>query len=233
MPKLSIIVPALNEQKTIGLVVEKLLNLDLLPWNKEIIVVNDGSTDDTEKEIQPFLGQIIYLKHPSKQGKGASIKDALGRATGNAVIVQDADLEYDPAEFPVLLKEFSSSRPAIYGSRNLKPKRRGYFHYVLGVKVLTDFTNLLFHSKLTDIYTCYKLLDLRLIKSLGLASSGFEFEAEVTAKILKLGITIKEVPINYYPRSFEEGKKIRAQDALKGFLTILYIKFGQQNWQLD
>lgn len=228
MQKLSIIVPVLNEEKTIKQVLERLLTLDLGDWQKEIIVVNDGSTDRTGEIVKPYQQQVVFLSHEKNQGKGAAIRTALSRASGDAIIIQDGDLEYDPSEFALLLAEFNAAHPAVFGSRNLKPKRRGYFYYVLGVKVLTTLVNLLFGAKLTDSYTCYKLIDINLARSLNLKSRGFEFEAEVTAKILKIGREILEVPISYYPRSFQEGKKIRALDALCGAWAMLRIKFAKK-----
>jgi glycosyltransferase involved in cell wall biosynthesis len=153
-----------------------------------------------------------------------AIQTGLKAVSGQAVIIQDADLEYSPADWPRLLKELKSDPGAVYGSRNINPKKRGYFHYVLGVWLLTKLNNLLFGSRLTDTYTCYKLFPVQVIKSIPLTSHGFEIEAEITAKILKKGLTIKEVPINYSPRKFSQGKKIRFWDGLLGLWTII------KNW---
>lgn len=220
--KLSIIIPAFNEAHTMAQVLQKVSEQDFGDWQAEIIVVNDASCDQTEKTLQPFLHQIKYFKHAHNQGKGEAIKTGLKHASGEAVIVQDADLEYDPADIKKLLKEFDAQNtPAIYGSRNMGLANRGYAHYVLGAKILTVLVNLFFRQKLTDVYTCYKLIETGLLKSLDIKSCGFEMEMEITAKILKKGLPIKEVPIHYYPRKFSEGKKIRFQDGLIGIWTLL------------
>ncbi len=225
--KLSIIIPVFNEEKTVAEVIMRAQDQDLDKWEKEIIVVDDGSTDQTPEKIKPFAGQIKLLKHSVNRGKGAAIQAGLKVATGDAVVIQDADLEYSPSDWPSLLIELDNPKVmAVYGSRNINPKRSGYFHCVLGVWFLTGLINLLFKARLTDIYTCYKLFRSSLIKELNLSSSGFEFEAEVTAKILKKGLLIKEAPINYYPRKFKEGKKIRFLDGLIGIWTIIKIKLA-------
>lgn len=224
--KLSIIIPVFNEEKYIEADLKKLNLLNLGRWKKEIIIVDDGSKDDSLKiifKIIPGLSlPIKFLKHDKNLGKGAAIRTALKETTGEAIIIQDADLEYDPAEWPAMLKELESGQyQAVYGSRNLAPKRKGYLHYVFGDAVLTALTNILFRSHLTDVYTGAKLFRAEVLKNLNLESNGFEFEAEVTAKILKSGGKIKEIPISYYPRSFKEGKKIRWKDGLVGMWTII------------
>lgn len=223
--KLSIIIPAFNEEKTIAAILRRVL-AEKFPadWKKEIITVNDGSSDRTEEAISPFREEIKYLRHETNLGKGAAVKSALEAATGEAVIIQDADLEYDPADIPALIRKFENSgADAVFGSRNINPEKRGYSLYVLGVATLTALINILYGSKLTDIYTGYKLIRTPVLKSLGLESRGFEFEAEVTAKLLTQRAKIEEIPISYQPRKFHEGKKIRASDGLCGLWTILRI----------
>lgn len=228
--KLSIIIPVLNEEKTIAQIIERVAAQDLGEWEKEIIVVNDGSTDRTT-EILKSLPLTTYrlqlLTHPKNLGKGAAIQSGLKMASGQAIIIQDADLEYSPGEFPALLAELAADpeAAAIFGSRNLAPKRHGYLHYVWGVAVLTGLVNFLYRGRLTDLYTCYKLFRSEIIKSIPLQSRGFEFEAEVTCKLLRAGRQIREIPIDYFPRTFAEGKKIKAIDGLKGIWTILKYRF--------
>ena len=225
--KLSIIVPVYNEERTVGLALQRLFNLALPGWEKEILVVDDGSTDNSKVQTQKakfqFQNQNLKLLfHEVNEGKGAAIRTALKEAAGDYVIIQDADAEYDPKDIPVLLAAAQTKNaPVVYGSRNIHPRRTGYPHYVLGVWVLTTLTNILYRSNLTDVYTGYKLFRTSVLRSLNLQSQGFEFEAEVTAKLLKRGIPIVEVAIDYSPRRFAEGKKIRFRDALLGFWTIL------------
>jgi glycosyltransferase involved in cell wall biosynthesis len=231
--KVSIVIPVFNEEKTLAKILEQVKNVPVGNWEKEIIVVDDGSTDNSKIKIQNAklqlkIKNLITLEHAKNQGKGAAIKTALDHVQGDYVMIQDADLEYDPNDWLRLLKEVGDKETrVIYGSRNINPHKKGYPHYVLGVKILTFAVNLLFRTHLTDVYTCYKLFPSSLIKSMQINSSGFEFEAEVTAKILKKGIPIKEVAINYNPRKFKEGKKIRFSDGLKGLWTIIKYKIAR------
>lgn len=229
--KLSVIIPVFNEEHTVGELLWRVAAQNIGDWEKEIVVVDDGSEDKSKvkmkkAKIQFKIQNCTILFHERNQGKGAAIRTALVHATGDYVLIQDADLEYDPADWPVLLAAAEENPgAAIYGSRNLHPERRGYRYYVWGVWLLTKFTNLLFGSKLTDVYTGYKLTPISLLRATDLSSRGFEFEAEVTAKLLKGGIPIKEVPIRYNPRTFAEGKKIRFRDGLKGLWIILKYRF--------
>lgn len=226
--KLSIIIPVFNEESTIEEIIEQVKNVPVFNYEKEIIVVNDGSNDKTGEILENIKEKydLIILRHNKNIGKGKAIRTGLKAVTGSAVIIQDADLEYNPQDWALLLKELNNSNiGAVYGSRNINSKKRGYFHYVLGVKFLTFINNFLFKTKLTDIYTCYKLFPTHLIKSIKLNSNGFEVEAEMTAKILKKGLLIKEVPISYNPRKFKQGKKIRFKDGLIGIWTIVKYRF--------
>lgn len=222
-PLLSIIMPAYNEEHTIARVLER---LRILPFPKdafEIIVVNDGSTDGTEKALQPYFPHIVFLSLARNQGKGAALRAGLARARGRYAIVQDADTEYAPKEIPALLTALQNhtNADAIYGSRNLAPTGRGYRHYVFGVWLLTKCVNIFFHIHLTDTYTCYKLMSTDLFRSLHLKCNGFEIEMEITARLLKNKKEIIEAPISYAPRPFREGKKIRPHDAIRGLATLL------------
>ncbi len=222
MNTLSIIIPAYNEEKTIGDVLEKVSALALSDWDKQIIVVNDGSHDKTEEAVAPFRDSLTYLRHPINLGKGAAIRSALAHIRGDAVLIQDADLEYHLEDIPDLLAALSDERVhAVYGSRSLIARQDGYRHYVLGAWFLTKLVNLCFRSRLTDVYTCYKLVRTPVFLSLDLKSRGFEYEMEVTARLLSRGHHIKEVPIRYAPRSFSEGKKIRARDGITGIKTLV------------
>lgn len=221
--RLSIIIPVFNEEKTIEAVLKKVLLQKIGNWEKEIIVVNDGSTDGTEKKIINFSNKIRILKHSMNLGKGVAIATAIKNYTGSAAIIQDADLEYSPADWALMLKGLDEdpSITAVYGSRELAPKRQGYFLNVLGVRFLTFLINFLFRSNLTDVYTCYKLIRADFIKTIKIESNGFEVEAEITCKILKNKGMIKEIPISYFPRTFKQGKHIRFKDGLIGIKTIL------------
>ncbi len=221
--KLSIIIPVLNEEATLEKTLEQVYSAQVFDYEKEIIIIDDGSTDETPEILERVKDKfnLIVLKHGKRQGKGSALKTGFERITGQAVIIQDADLEYSPNDYENLLRVFENTGSVVYGSRNLNPDRKGYSHYVFGVWFLTKVNNILFNSKLTDTYTCYKLFPSDLIKSIPLKSNGFEIESEMTAKILKKGKDIKEIPIKYVPRKFKDGKKIRFKDGLIGLWTII------------
>ena len=228
--KLSIIIPVYNEEKTIEAVLNKVAEQDFGDWTKEIIVVDDGSQDSSKLQVTSYklqnkIENLILITHSKNLGKGAAIRTGIKESSGDAVIIQDADLEYDPADIKLLLDELDRGANIVYGSRNLRPDRRGYSHYVWGVALLTWLVNLFFRTRLTDVYTCYKLFKTEVIKKINIESSGFELEMELTVKTLKMGCRITEVPIHYYPRKFREGKKIRAKDGLKGIWTLVKYRF--------
>lgn len=224
--KLSVIIPTYNEGKTI----EKIIDKVFLQKNiYEVIVVNDGSSDDTQQKLQSITERfqksknLKIITHEKNMGKGAAIKTGFENVEGDAIIIQDADLEYNPKEYSILLKKYSGQN-VIYGSRILGNNRHAYKRTYLGNITLTWINNLLFETNLTDIYTCYKLIPAKIAKKLNLCSHGFEIEAEITAKLLNMGVKITEVPITFNPRYYEEGKKIKAVDAIKGIYTLLYYK---------
>lgn len=223
--KLSIIIPVFNEEKTIRRALNKVLAQTLV---QEIIVVDDGSRDKTQnvlREIKSQNSKVKIIIHPKNLGKGAAVRTGISKATGDYVLIQDADLEYDPTEYKNLIIKASYKR-VIYGSRLLTKNPHAYNRTYLGNVLITNFCNLLFGTKLTDSYTCYKLMPTIIARALNLSSNGFEIEAEITGKLAKRKIPILEVPISFKPRKYEEGKKIKAQDALEGFLTFLKIKLG-------
>ncbi|MFI5267269.1 MAG: glycosyltransferase family 2 protein [Chloroflexota bacterium] len=221
--KLSVVMPVYNEKATIREIIDKVRSVDL---DKELIVVDDGSTDGTRdilKEIEPSLdgaGRVFYFDH--NRGKGAAVRYGIAQATGEVLVIQDADLEYDPEEFHNLLEPFEKGRAAVvYGSRFLGGHRTGYYWTTLGNKFLTWLTNIIYNTNLTDMETCYKLFSMDVLREIELKCKRFEFEPEVTAKILKRGIHIYEVPISYVGREYSEGKKITWKDAWEAIKTLV------------
>jgi glycosyltransferase involved in cell wall biosynthesis len=229
--KLSILIPAHNEDRTIEKVLKKVMQVNLGKWEREIIVVDDGSTDKTKAILERFPAGLAdkkkavkILYHNKNQGKGAAIRTALLSATGNYVIIQDADLEYDPSDIPKLLSS-AKTGVTVFGNRGVKRYPERGFHFVLGAKILTWTVNLLYGRRLYDLYTGYKLIPRKVLSSLRLQSNGFEFEAEVTCKLIKQGVNIIEIPIKYQPRNKVQGKHIGYKDFFKGFWTILKLMF--------
>lgn len=221
MQKLSIVIPCFNEKDNIRTIVEALINSPI--DNTEIIIVDDYSTDGTrlllEEEIRPLVSKVIY--HDVNQGKGAALRTGFKHATGDVVIVQDADLEYDPKEYPQVVNPiFEGKAGVVYGSRFLHAKRKGYLANRLANRALTSLSNMFTHQKLTDMETCYKAFKREIIQSIDIEEDRFGFEPEITSKVSKKGINILEVPISYYPRSVEEGKKIGLKDGIRAIYAI-------------
>jgi len=228
MIKLSIIIPCYNEEKTITLILNKIRNLFLAGIEKEIIIINDGSTDNTKSILdQLSIEDIKIIHHEKNLGKTPTIKTGLSQATGDYCIIQDADLEYDPEDIKILLATAEDKNlPVVYGSRRLKKQNDySYLSYYLGANFITFLTNFLYGQNLTDVETCYKLIKTEILKSLDLKSKNFVFENEITAKLANLGIKIKEVPISYYPRSKKEGKKINWLHGLEALIATIKYKF--------
>ncbi|HWE64551.1 MAG TPA: glycosyltransferase family 2 protein [Chloroflexota bacterium] len=222
--KISIIIPVYNEAATIR---EVLSRVRSSPIEKEIIVIDDGSTDGTrdllEEERMPDT-QVIF--HPRNQGKGTAIRTGLKHATGDYVLIQDADLEYDPADYELLLRPILRGKATIvYGSRFLGEHKAMLFWHSVGNRMLTLLTNMLYDSTLTDMETCYKLFPTELIQRIPLRAQRFEFEPEITAKVLKRGYRIYEVPISYAGRELDEGKKISWRDGIPALLTLIKYRF--------
>ena len=233
MKTLSIIIPAYNEEKTIIQLLQKVIDVNLIAEiQKEIVIVDDCSEDTTEKIVQKFINshlseKISLIKQDRNQGKGAAIRKGLESITGDYVIIQDADLEYNPEDYNVLLKTFlDKNLKVIYGSRFLnKENKHSYQTFYVGGRIVTYIANILFNQHLTDEPTCYKFFDAAFLKSIPLKCKKFEFCPEVTAKVAKRGIKIKEVPVRYYPRLMEEGKKIRWTDGVAAMGTLLKYRF--------
>jgi len=232
--KLSIIIPAYNEARTIHLILDKVKEVKLINGiSKEIIIVNDCSTDNTEQAIQDYIAantglNIQYLKHEVNKGKGAAIHTGIQGATGDYLVIQDADLEYDPEEYNDLLKPIIKGfADVVFGSRFMggNPHRVLFFWHTIGNKFLTTLSNMYSNLNLTDMETCYKMFDTKMIQSLNLQEKRFGFEPEVTAKISKIpNVRIYEVGISYYGRTYAEGKKIGWKDGFRAIYCIL--KYG-------
>jgi len=218
---LSIIIPVFNEERTIRSVLDKVCRQ---PFDKEIIVVNDGSTDRTTEILRAArTAGLVVLHNRRNMGKGAAVRLGIKHARGDIILIQDADLEYNPDDYGRLVEPIVSGRAkVVYGAR--KAVRRKHLASVMsyiGNKSLTLVANLLYDARLTDVSTCYKVFSRDALKSLELRSTGFEFCEEVTAKILRKGLVIEEVPVSYFPRGYGEGKKIGWRDGIVAMLSLL------------
>jgi hypothetical protein len=225
--KLSVIIPFLNEAQTLRQVVEELLKL---PLDLEIILVNDGSTDGSKQTADKLAADhknVKVLHHEKNHGKGMAIRTGLQAVTGDVIVIQDADLEYNPQDLVALWEPIEKNEaPVIYGSRTLGSRQHSYATFYWGGQLVGAACNLLYDSHLTDEPTCYKMMRTEILRNMKLDSTGFEFCPEVTAKILRQGIAIQELPIDYSPRSFQEGKKIRWTDGLLAIWTLLRYRFA-------
>lgn len=230
---LSILIPAYNEEATIFQILEKVEEV-ILPYGmgKEYIVVDDASADKTRQEVDRFHStfpnvNLKYIRHEQNKGKGYAIRTAISNATGDVMVVQDADLEYDPADFIPLLEQMTERNSKVmYGSRFLnKHNSHSYMTFYWGGRTVSAITNILYGQHLTDEPTCYKMFDAELLRSVTLKCERFEFCPEVTAKVAKLGYKIPEIPIKYYPRSIDEGKKISWKDGIEAIFTLIKYRF--------
>ncbi len=223
MPSLSVLVPVYNEERTLKRVMDALNAA--LP-ESQIVYIDDGSADGSLTILRAIARPQDIVLTKENGGKGSAIRLGITEATGDYIVIQDADLEYDPSDITQLLLQ-AQKQPGVivFGSRFLQPNPNIYPLYLIGNKTLTMILNILFCGRLTDSYTCYKLFPGSILKSLPLTADGFELEAELTALPLAMKKTIIEIPISYHPRTFREGKKINWKDAVRGIITMLKIRF--------
>ncbi|MBI4128820.1 MAG: glycosyltransferase family 2 protein [Parcubacteria group bacterium] len=224
--KLSIIIPLYNEEAAVGNVLKRALDQKLDGWEREIITVDDGSEDESIQEMDDFKNTITILRHERNFGQGKALRTGIAHAHGDVVVFHDADGEYDPADWPRMLVLIErSDAPVVYGSRTLQPSRRGYFRYALGARALTECFNLLWGTKLTDLYTGCKMFRRDLVEECSFHEDGFAFQVELTSHFLRNNIRIREIPIGYAPRTFREGKKITPVDGFKGLIAIVFYRW--------
>jgi glycosyltransferase involved in cell wall biosynthesis len=230
--KLSIIIPVFNEKKTIEEILKRVISAPVFDFEKEILVVDDCSTDGTSEILEKLKEKFkfLLLRHEKNLGKGAAIRTALNHITGDIALIQDADLEYDPKDYQKILKPILEGKTkVVYGSRNLNPENKPFSKiYNFGGRFLSIFFNLVFKTKLTDVMTCYKVFKKEVLSGLDLSENRFGFDSEISAKVVKKGFSILEVPISYRGRSFKEGKKIKLKDGLRSIYVILKCYFSKK-----
>jgi glycosyltransferase involved in cell wall biosynthesis len=228
--KLSVIMPAYNEAKTIAMIVKKVMSTPLKGYLKELVIVDDGSTDGTSdivKKLKVSYKNIKFVRRDKNSGKGSAVREGIKHITGDFAVIQDADLEYDPSDYHTLLGPIEKGfADVVYGSRFIGGSHRSFlfWNYVAN-KILNIITNILYNTLLTDMETCYKMFKADVLRSLDLRSSGFDIEPEITAKILKKKYRIYEAPINFYGRDYGEGKKIKAIDGFMALWTLVRYRF--------
>jgi glycosyltransferase involved in cell wall biosynthesis len=224
--KLSVIVPVFDERNTVVEIVRRMRAVQL-PVDLEIVIVDDGSTDGTRDVLRQLADSTVrVINHDVNRGKGSAIRTGLEHVTGDLVLVQDADLEYDPEDWTKLLAPILRGKArVVYGSRFTGERRNMLFLHWIGNRFLSLVTNLLYNTTLSDMETCYKLFDRRLLDGLTLRAERFDFEPEVTAKVLRQGVRIYEVPISYTGREFDEGKKITWRDGFIALWTLVKYRF--------
>ena len=225
--KLSVVIPVFNEQATIAEIIRRVRAVDV-GLEKEIIVVDDGSTDGTRETLQPLAAPgLTVVLHEKNQGKGAALRTGFTRTTGDIVLVQDADLEYDPREYPRLIEPILDGRAdVVYGSRFLGgPHRVLYYWHYVGNRLLTTLSDMLSNLNLTDMETCYKVFRREVLEKIRIKSSRFGFEPEITMKVAKLKCRVYEMPISYSGRDYAQGKKIGWKDGLAAFFHLIRFRF--------
>ncbi len=224
--KLSIVIPVYNEKNTIKEIVKQVL---ATPYDKEIIIVDDGSSDGTREVLKEIENEpdIKIFYHTKNTGKGAALRTGFGHVTGDIVIIQDADLEYDPADYSDLIKPILCGKAdVVYGSRFLGgPHRVLYFWHSVANHILTTFSNIMTNLNLTDMETCYKVFRREILQNISIKSNRFGVEPEITAKVARLDARVFEIPISYSGRKYSEGKKIGWKDAVCAFYFIIRFKF--------
>jgi glycosyltransferase involved in cell wall biosynthesis len=226
--KLSIVVPVYNEARTLPEILRRVRDVELNGIEKEIICIDDCSTDGSRSILEAVAAQdhVRLVSHSRNQGKGAAVRSGLAAAHGDIMLIQDADLEYDPSDYPVLLRPILTGKAkVVYGSRFLGEHKAMYFWHAVGNKLLTLVTNVLYDTTLTDMETCYKVFTREVAVKLRLTSPRWGFDPEITARILGAGYRIYEVPISYAGREYDEGKKITWRDGLAVLSTLIRCKF--------
>ncbi|MFA4889279.1 MAG: glycosyltransferase family 2 protein [Candidatus Omnitrophota bacterium] len=224
MPKLSVIIPVYNEANTIRQIIEKINAVDI---DKEIIVVDDGSSDGTGKILRGLrMNNLKVIHHGSNRGKGAAFLTGLSQASGELVVIQDADLEYDPAEYMKLIGPVIEQKADMVLGCRFTKGYHGLLVHRMGNMLLTFLVNILFGARLNDCFTCYKVTRREILNSLHLGAAGFEIEIEIVSKVLRRKLRIAEIPVSYHPRSYSEGKKIRLKDGFWAIANILKYKFS-------
>jgi glycosyltransferase involved in cell wall biosynthesis len=223
---LSVVVPVFNERNTVAEIIRRMRAVEL-PMRLEVVVVNDGSSDGSDKVLQALQDSTVrVVNHPRNKGKGAAVRTGIEASKGDLVLVQDADLEYDPDDWPSLLAPILKGKArVVYGSRFTGERKNMLLSHWIGNRFLTLVTNVLYSSTLSDMETCYKLFDRRILERITIESERFEFEPEITAKVLKQGERIYEVPISYAGRELTEGKKITWRDGFAALRTLVKYRF--------
>lgn len=218
--------PVYNEVRSIDKILSTVLSRQLNDWKKQVIVVDDGSTDGTREKLARWEKRCTVMYLPVNQGKGAALVKGFTAATGDIILIQDADLEYNPEDYATLLQPFSDERVnVVYGSRFLGPHLSTMYLYEIGNKFVTWVTNVLFNTNITDMETGYKVFRRSVLGGITIHAKRFDFEPEFTAKILKSGHQIYEIPISYFGRKFSEGKKLTWRDGIVALCTLLYQRF--------